>query len=570
MGYICGAVPELGSAISATGGYNIIDTPTSLRTSQAAAVGSPNFLIDNLVNAPNPAAVSSAPAIDHIGLARNVFRASLSAEYALPADYTLVFQGGYNRLRASWIRPFGLTPLGFWWSKDPTDSKDKSYELRVTSPQESRFTWLAGINYYEQDFIQSGSGGTAIALCWPKTAPMGAPAIPVRAPGGPCIAANVQAQLFPNTLAQNSDHVETTGLFAAVSYKLTDAWTASLEGRQQKDAATSGTQTTTPREIVEKKFLPRAILRWQPSRSTNVYASFSKGILPPQVNTQLAIATPRELAQYQAAQPGVATIIPGDQLKMYELGWKQLFLDNRASLSVAIYKGDWTNQKGRSVAAIQEDCGSPSHPTSAATLTECPLGATGLPAVFPNGQPFPNFRNFNVAGSTTLSGIELQGAFAITDRWEVQPTFTYAKTEYKDFIFNFLSPISQFTQMKGNQNARFPKSSGSLASSYHAPFTGDWKWFLNGDVSYVGKTFTDESNLAYCKSYFLANARVGFEKSDLRIEGFVKNLTNDRSYSACARWSDFDSAPTVGTAWQGVAVTPLVPRQIGIRASIKF
>ena len=112
--YICGAVPVLGRAISATGGFNVIDTPTTLRTPQAAIVGFPNFLIDRLVTNPYPAAVTSAPTIDHIGLIRNVFRASLSADYDLPGGYRLTAQGGYNRLRASWIRAFGLTPLGYW------------------------------------------------------------------------------------------------------------------------------------------------------------------------------------------------------------------------------------------------------------------------------------------------------------------------------------------------------------------------------------------------------------------------------------------------------------------------
>ena len=563
VNYICGAVPTLGRAISATGGFNIIDQPTSLRTAQAGLVGAPNFLFDNLVTRANPAAVSGAPSIDHLGLLRNVFRASLSADYDLPGDYTLTFQGGYNRLRASWIRNFGLTPLGFWWSRDPTDSKDKSYELRVTSPQNQRFTWLAGVNYYEQDFIQSGSGGDAVNLCWPRAG------APVRVAAGPCIPANVSGILFDNTLAQNSDHVSTEGLFASVSYNLTDQWTASLEGRQQKDSSTSGVvPPAIARKIVEKKFLPRAILRWQPTRATNVYASFSKGILPAIINTQLAIATPRELAQYQLAQPGVQSTIAGDQLKMYEIGWKQQFWDNRASFSVAIYQGDWTNQKGRSVAVIQEDCGSPSH--GALATSGCPAGATGLPAVNANGTPFLNFRNFNVAGSTTLSGLELQGSVAINEHWDIQPTFTYAKTEYKDFIFNFLSSISQFTQMKGNQNARFPKTSGSLASNYTAPLNKDWTWYVHGDVSYTGKTFVDESNLAFCDAYFLTNARVGFEKGDLRLEGFVRNALDDKNYSACARWSDFDSNPSIGTQYQGVAVTPQNPRQFGIRASIKF
>jgi iron complex outermembrane receptor protein len=577
MNYVCGAVPEQGQAISATGGFNIIDTPTSLRTAQAAAIGLPNYLIDNLVRRALPAAVSSAPPVDSIGLLRNVARYSVQADYDFANGYTLAFQAGKNRLRSNWIRPFGLTPLGLWWSRDPQDSEDKSYELRLTSPQENRFTWMLGVNKYDQDFISSGSGGDAVNLCWPV------PGRPLRAAGAPCVVGDVTGQLFPNTLAQDSDHVETFGVFAAASVKFNDQWTLSLEGRYQKDESTSGVLTAAPVTVEESGFLPRAIVRWQPNNNTNLYASFSKGVLPPQVNTQLAIATARELAQYQAAQPGVPTVIPGDALDMYEIGWKQRFWENRAEINLSVYSGKWTDQKGRSVAAIREDCGSPSHgfgtaasrsgcllPGEAPSAATGQLAAPGQPATNFDGTPFLNFRNFNVPGNSTLEGVEFAGTVAVTDRFQVGATFTLAKTEYEFFVFNFLSAISQFTQMKGNQNARFPETSGSLNASYQAPFKGDWQWFMNGDLGYVGKTYTDESNLAYCKGYTTANIRGGFEKENLRIEGFVLNATDEDAWAACSRWSDFDTVPTIGTAFQGVAVSKQIPRQVGLRATIKF
>ncbi len=575
MNYICGAVPEQGSAISATGGFNIIDTPTTLRPPQAVAIGLPDYLVNTLVNAPSPALAGSVPQIDHIGLIRNVARYSLTGEYDFGNGYNLIFQGGMNKLRANWIRPFGLSPLGLWWSRDPQNSKDKSFELRLTSPQEGKFTWLVGVNKYDQDFISSGSGGDAVNLCWPI------PGRPVRATAGPCVVGNVSSILFANGLAQDSDHVETFGIFAAANYKLTDQWTLSLEGRHQKDESTSGVLTAAPFKVEETGFLPRFIVRYQPNNNTNIYASYSKGVLPPQVNTQLAIATAREFAQYQSAQPGVPTIIAGDDLKMYELGWKQKFWENRAEIALSVYSGKWKNQKGRSVAAIREDCGSPSHgvgnagsgclPVGGVNLPGQFLAAQGQPATLVDGTPFLNFRNFNVPGNSKVEGVEFAGNLALTDRWQAAATFTVAKTEYEDFTFNFLSAISVFTQMKGNQNARFPKTSGSLSSSYEAPMkNGDWKWFVNGDMGYVGKTFTDESNLAYCKSYVTTNVRFGVGREKLRVEGFITNATNENAWTSCSRWSDFDSVPTIGTAFQGVAVSPLIPRQFGVRATIKF
>jgi iron complex outermembrane receptor protein len=562
MNYICGAVPELGQAISATNGRNIIDTVTTLFPQRAALNGTPNFIYDNLVARPIDPRID-VPTIDHMGLIRTVTRFSLTGTYEFAGGYEATFQAGKNELKANWIRAFGLTPLSYWVSRDPIDSEDESYEFRVTSPQDNKLTWLAGVNYYEQTFLQSGSGGDTAWLC------LGTAAMAV---GGPCSGVNF---FTPNSLAQNTDKVTTQGVFASVNYEFTDTISASLEGRYQKDETLRAIFTPTPGRIEDTSFLPRAILRWQPSPATNIYASYAKGLLPGVINAEVSQATTREKAQYLAQFGGVEGVIPGDELDMYELGWKQQWMDRRAQTNLSAYYGKWENQKGRSLFVIQEDCGSFAHGgiTGANAANGCANGPNGQPAVFANGAAFTNTRNANVPGNSTLWGLEAEGSILVTERWDLRATLTWAKSEYDDFIFNFVQPIAGFTQMKGNQNARFPEWSGSISSGYAAPLKDtEWSWFVNADLNYVGKTFVDESNLAYCKDYMLGNLRVGGEKDGLRIEGFVKNVFDDNSWAACARWTDFDSAPSLGqlTTYQGVAVTPNMPRQYGVRASIKF
>ena len=194
--YICGAVPELGQAISGTGGFNIIDTPTTLFPAIFAARGYPTFVYDKLVATPNPVQVK-VPTIDHVGLVRSVTRFSVQGTYDFAGGYQVALQAGKNELKANWIRPFGLTPRGEWWSRDPQDSQDQSYEIRVASPREQALTWLVGYNAYQQTFIQSGSGGDALWAC---------PATTVRAPGGACAAVGVPYNSV-NSLAQNTDKV---------------------------------------------------------------------------------------------------------------------------------------------------------------------------------------------------------------------------------------------------------------------------------------------------------------------------------------------------------------------------
>jgi len=560
--YICGIVPTQGNAISNIGTRQIIDSNTSLFPQQLGFIGRPTFLVDNLINRANRPEVN-VPDIDSFGLERDLFRTSLAVNYEFANGYEADLQGGYNRLRANWLRDFGLSALENWYSRDPQDAKDYSVEARITSPQDQPLKWLIGGNYYNQKFVQSGSGGDAISLCTTIISP---PPAGERCTRNPFFTAN--------SLLQNTDKIKAWGIFGSASYDITETITASFEGRYQYNNAATAILTATPLKKIDKDFLPRAILRWQPSDDTNLYASYAKGVIQGQPNAQIATATADELRQYQAQLPGVGATLPAELLDMYEIGWKQTIADNRANFNVAGYYGTWKNQKGRGLAVVQETCGSPSHGFTGGCTTGSPigLGAPGQPARNLDGTPFLNSRNVNTPGTSKLWGVEWESAAAITDAWDAKLTLTYARSKYKEFLFNFVNPIAGFSQMKGNSNARFPKWSGALNSGYTAEMTQDWDWFLNGDLLYFGKAYVDESNLAQCNDYFLANARAGVEKEGMRVELFVKNVFDDDNWAACARWTDFDTAPNLAglTLNQGVAVTPQNKRQFGIRSSIDF
>ena len=560
--YICGLIPKQGVALNAIGSTKIIDSNTSLRPAQALIIGRPNILSDFLVNGAQRPELN-VPTVDHIGLERRVIRLSGLVDYDLADGYNAVLQGGYNRLRASWIRDFGLTPIENWYSRDPQDATDKSIEFRISSPQDQRLTWLAGSSYYKQVYIASGSGGDVVSFCTTISAP---PAAGQRCPP--------IAYTSTNSLFQNTDQIGAWGVFGSVTYDITDTVTANLEGRYQNNKSTTATLTPAPLSKVDKNFLPRAILRWQPTDDTNIYASYSKGVIQGAPNAQIAAATPNELRQYLAQIPTVTATLPPEILDMYELGWKQTVLDNRANFSLATYYGNWKGQKGRGLGLIQEDCGSPSHGPNGGCTTGTPLGlsATGQPARNLDGSPFLNSRNVNVAGTSKLWGLEFEGNAAITEHWDVHGNLTYARSEYKDYLFNFFAFNTGFSQMKGNQNPRFPKWSGTINSGYTAELTQDWDWFINGDLIYFGKTFSDEANIAYCDGYWLTNARAGVEKDALRVELFVKNVFNDKNWAACNRWTSFDEAPSLAllTSRQGIAVSPQNKRQFGLRTSIDF
>ncbi len=565
--YVCGAVPTEGNAISATGIRKIIDTNTSLMPGQAARVGQPNILLNGLVNSPQRPELGNVLHIDHMGLVRDVMRFSGNLDYEFGQGYIATVQGGYNRLRANWIRDFGLTAVENWYSQDPQYATDHSIEARIASPADQRLAWLVGANYYKQKFISSGSGGASVSLCTTIVSPPPA--------GQPCTLNPTTGGGASNTLLQNSDTIDAWGVFASLTYKITDEFTAIAEGRYQYNKAGTAVLTPAPLYKVDKNFLPRAILKYQPTPMTNIYASYSQGVIQGQPNAQIASATPNELRQYQAVLPTSGSSLPAEILKMGEIGWKQQLWDSRANFSVAGYYGKWTGAKGRSVVSVQEDCGSPSHGFGGGCTTGTAplgLGTAGTPARNLDGSAYLNARNVNVPGDVELKGVEFEGNLRIAEGWDVHTNVTWAHSKYTYFLFNFVAPISGYSQMAGNRTARFPDWSGQLATTYTAALNETWEWYITGDANYVGKTMADESNLAYCKSYWTVNTRAGITKEGVRIEGFVRNLLDDKNWSACARWTDFDHAPNLAqlTTFQGIAVTQNSKRQFGIRTTLEF
>ena len=148
---------------------------------------------------------------------------------------------------------------------------------------------------------------------------------------------------------------------------------------------------------------------------------------------------------------------------------------------------------------------------------------------------------------------------------------SYIDSEYDDYTFNFVAPIAGFSQMSGNQTPRQPQSTMSAyLSQEFSVFDQGGYWRL--DWFHQGKSYVDESNLAELDSYNLLNLRVGMQWDSLMAELFVTNLTDEEAWQTGARWTDFSSPSQFAflTAKQGVAVSPLDKREVGLRINWKF
>jgi len=553
--YICGRVPDMDSARVFTG--KIVSSNTIIPDSVIAA------------GQINPATlVAGAPQVTEVGMKRNTERLSLAANYEL-GDYSLALTVARNEQQANWIRDYDMTDRVSFFSRDPQVMDDKSYELRLVGPQGGRFRWLAGANYYTQEFISSGGGGDTTISCVSTSTTL---------TDDPSTCTG-QVLLNSNNLSQSADQTKVVGYFAAVDFDILETLTLSVEGRLQSDELTKGAGLVNPgatrlRESFDD-FLPRAILRWRPLPDTNLYLSYSEGQIAGDFNTFFINADARERAQYLAQDARLSESLPAETLEAWEIGWKQRLLDDRMEFSLALFHNTWKNIKGRSAYAINETCRAAEIAARTIGCNPAQGQAIGTPKQVPGptGSLIPLFltRSVLLPGDATIKGLELESRIGVTDNLSVQTTLAYIDSAYDDYIFNFVEPIAGFNQMKGKQTPRQPRWSGSVSATQNFQVRGV-ESFVRLDVNYQGKSFADESNLAYMAAYTLVNLRAGFEMGRYRVEAYARNLTDEDAWMTGARFSDFSSpfqAPLL-SAKQGIAVSPLDKRDFGLRVNFSF
>ncbi|HNP66041.1 MAG TPA: TonB-dependent receptor [Woeseiaceae bacterium] len=559
--YICGQVPW-GDAVVVDPGAKSLSFNTTL----------PPFEGLDALTAPLPN-FPDAPRINNVGLERETERFTFLGTYAFDNGYSIDVTYGKNDQQSSILRDYDVRDrLGFF-SIDPMSMDDDSIEVRLTSPQDQRLRWLVGYNRYEQEFLTSGEGGIVALTCYATIQTPLMDNYPDGCVGG---APGIFNLIIPLGLA-NADRAKVVGIFGALDYDFTDTLTLSMEGRFQDDTLTKGSGIASPDgQILQRSyddFLPRVILRWTPTETTNLWGSFSQGQIAGDFNSTFLNADERERAQYLEQNPNLSESLDAETLNAWEVGIKQGFMGGRGQVNFSIYYYEWENIKGRSSYPINETC----RPADIGAIGCDPdLGqAVGDPKriAVEGGElmPFFTIRNTLLPGDATLNGAELELTYLFTDSLLWQLNAAYTDSEYDDYEFNFVTPVADFSQMKGNQTPRQPKWSGNTSLTWDFDLF-DWPAYVRGDAFYKGEAFTDESNLAWIDDYWLFNLRVGVRTERFGTELFVTNLTDEKTWQMAARWSDWGGPVQFPhlTDKQGVAGIPLDRREFGVRLNYYF
>ncbi|WP_174285300.1 TonB-dependent receptor [Sphingomonas bacterium] len=573
--FFCGAIPHSGSTYRNYLGQTVtVDSrlayqDTSLLAPALVVSGRPNALND-LIHNTNGALndvsfINKVPSLNHFGSTDRILRANGSADYDLGGGYAFSTSVGYGQDRGAALRDDDNV-LGYATARPncastlpaaafqtcilnntnfvyiPFIESDLTAEARVSSPRDRRLRLVFGVSYFKQwiDGNLSSAGKTLVAGTGSITP-------------------------FVNN---DRDRSYAAAVFGSASFDILKTLTLDLEGRYQKDALrqftqsgsyAAGTIAFTPVGADFNKFLPRAILTWKPTRDTTLYASYSIGELAGVSNVSFnnevaAVARnptnpigstdPAVISKYLAGLLGysgtVPTIVPAEQIKQVELGWKQSFWNGRGALTVAGYHIDWTNMK-----------------TSAAVTAPSDLDGNGV--LDPVGATLP--------GKSRIWGAEFQLDLQPVRRLSLTLQGEKVSQKFTSYTIygvaaQIISPNAQASGV-GTTLPQYPTSTLFGSARYSAPISANVSAYGQVESTLTGRQYLDEGNQAWIAPYDTVNLRLGVSMKAYRVEAYVTNLF-DYSGPVGGRRN------TLGDGFVGVTIYPAQLRTFGLRGSFAF
>jgi len=351
------------------------------------------------------------------------------------------------------------------------------------------FRGVAGISYLSADQLQGLGGGTG---------------------------ALTASSLSPGGLSRN----KTTGLFFGLTYDVTDTISASFEGRYQIDqlqafARPSGVNVASSAFIPAgfytggtvlasakyKNFTPRAIVNWQITPDTMVYASWAKGVNPAQFNTN--ILSQVESVQDAAAAAGGQLAIEPEKITNYEIGLKGR-IGSTLRYTFAAYYAQWRNQINSTIIVAPD-------------------------ATQPTGYSFVT-ASMN-AGSVNLRGIEGEASWRPTEFLTIDAAGAINDSDIKAFASSTVSALTGIYDYSGKEMKNTSKYSANVGVQVGTEISG-WdkgSWFVRGDWNFKSGVWSNEANLARTPDLHLFNARAGITRGNLSLEAFVNNIFNNKT-----------------------------------------
>lgn len=488
------------------------------------------------------------------GMQRNVLNTHLSASFQLSDYLKLTSITGYHTAAVNQVvdgaqQPIvtlpttpasGFSILYFGLSNKFTDF---SQEFRLSSDPERAFSWTLGATYVNATNLSN-------ALNTRTTNP------------NPAVSAPVAAHFVGGI---GEDKSKTYGVFAGAYLKLADdRLTISAEARYQIDERRTINYTTVGFQTAAgtlnntaatfRSFSPRVSLDYDVGSGRKVYISLARGSRPGGFNTGL-------LTFFNPANP-IYTGLPGaptlaivtaeltqlfgvtspayeeEKLTIGEIGFKGNFGNNKGYFDINAYYGMLNNQQIRQGLLV------PSLLTTVAITSN--------------------------AGKTRIYGIEFTGNYNFTRELSLSTTFAWNHAKRVQYIDRAPANIALYgiSDYSGLKLPNAPEISGSAVLTYEESRSDNWSPFGNVALVYRGKQWADIGNFAFIPGRATVDLRVGAKNDRLRIEAFVTNLFNNKTYPGGNVAPDFGGNPR--GSFSGFFGAYAAPQTFGVRVSASF
>lgn len=381
------------------------------------------------------------------------------------------------------IAPFGSNFDHFEFAEDFENS---SHQLMLLSPGDQALTWQIGAYIFEEDSV------------------------------------NMQGRRVTDTnpkgLSRGTDRIENQSVFGSIAYAFNDQLNISLEGRYQDedvilDACTFCVPGAFGGTLAERStenstdFLPRLTIDYQLNEDSLIYALFSQGVKSGRTSRVFVNGA------------GAAFHAQPEELDNFEIGSKNIFLDGRALLNVAVFVADVSGQQLRSTTNLVVD-----------------------------GIPFTTTAASNV-GNSDIFGFEIDGSYSVTDNFILSAGLGFADQEFtgttpidglSTSIINTLPDANVVTRLAnglpdtvhldGLTQANIPTTTGNVSAQYTHAMDNGMNLKLRADGTYKGKFYADLGNHTEVDDQFRINVRATLNMEDERntsISFYARNLTDE-------------------------------------------
>jgi iron complex outermembrane recepter protein len=502
--------------------------------------------------------VNPATGRDYDGTDNSKARATLIADFELNAiDLKSLSSFVRSKFDARQDNDFVTVPtgspvVGAFQETDRGNTVDQiSQEIRLQGGADSRLLWTVGALYWKESIDQREQNDTGLAFA-------------------PLSQADVNAffnrvnQLPYRRFTRDTTHAS---VFGFAEFAFTPTFSASLEARYVDEkieyglsqpnyiffygvlpGATPGNPVLSvvaavnsidAATVKESYLIPKATVSFRPNGERSFYASVGTGVKPGGFTTG-GVINFDSTARYRR-----------EELLAYEVGAKTLWADGRLTLNTALFLQDYKDQQVSSQIFNT-------------TLNQ-------LQGVIEN------------AGESTIWGAELELRYQPTADLRFTAAYTYLDAEFDQFqvLSNSATRIAELPDCQlvtfsatrrsclldraGKSPADLPEHRIVATGLYSGALRGDWRWSVDGAVTYVAERFAETSNVVLQSASTRVDTSVGVDNGKFNAALFVRNVFDEDAVTDGTPYIDFRT----GFSPNAFGYLP-DPRTIGVRAALRF